>query len=437
MKIGVIGPETTAAVIRRVVEKDMPDVQVIYRCSEFYEESPELADLFQREHDVEAILFTGPTNFAQARKRVSPSIPWSYLPHSRTSALQALLEAMAIHDSDLRSISTDSYEPALLRRVLERVGIRDVNILRAPHNPDEPGYEKRLQDFHRDCWQRGLVSACFTNMEHIAPPLLEEGIPCIRIYPTEEVVQEQIYHLQLLDISARENQGALAVIAIHFNYTFDDEHDLLIREWEKMQYQNQFKEYIYSIAQRMEAAVFSDGLDHFFIITSRNMLMNAFLKNMEYWKLLQFGQRSPEYQVWVGMGIGNTMLEAKSRSQMALNHSIADRAGSLYLVENEQKIVPVEYRQPGDAEHSFAYFARHIQVGADTLEKLKCILREQGDIMTSDELARQLGITPRSANRIIARLEEAGCVTMVGRRSTGKGRPARIMKITLPDSLQL
>ena len=55
--------------------------------------------------------------------------------------------------------------------------------------------------------------------------------------------------------------------------------------------------------------------------------------------------------------------------------------------------------------------------------------------MTQKELAQRLNITARSVNRIIARLEEKGCVTIVGKRSTGKGRPARVMKFILPDSL--
>ena len=55
--------------------------------------------------------------------------------------------------------------------------------------------------------------------------------------------------------------------------------------------------------------------------------------------------------------------------------------------------------------------------------------------MTSEELAARLGITTRSANRIIVQMEESGCITTVGKRSTGKGRPARVIKITLPESL--
>ena len=37
MKIGVIGPDTTVKVIKTVVERDIPDVQLAYACTEFFE----------------------------------------------------------------------------------------------------------------------------------------------------------------------------------------------------------------------------------------------------------------------------------------------------------------------------------------------------------------------------------------------------------------
>ena len=434
MKIGVIGPETTANVIRRVAERELPDIQFLYHCSEFYEQAGDMAAELQADREVDGILFTGPTNYAYARSRVAPTVPWSFLPHNRTSAQQAFLEAMALYHSDLKAISVDRYKPDLLNRVLESAGIHGTEIFRAPFDFEEPGFEKKLLDFHRDCYLRGDVSVCFTSMQHILDPLRSEGIPCVRIYPSEEAVQEQVHHLQILDLSARENQGQLAVIAIHFDYTFDDEQDLFLREWEKVHYQNEFKERVYALAQRMEAAVFGEGLDHYFIVTSRTMLMNVFLKDKEYCRLLQYGQRSPEYRVWLGIGIGNSMLEAKSRAHMALNHAVADQSGSSYLVENEHQMAePLEYDRTQPPEKTWSFFAKKLQMGTDTLEKLQRVLRQYGDTMTSEELARRLNITSRSVNRIIARLEEEGCVTIVGKRSTGKGRPARVMKFILPD----
>ena len=56
-------------------------------------------------------------------------------------------------------------------------------------------------------------------------------------------------------------------------------------------------------------------------------------------------------------------------------------------------------------------------------------------MVTSEELAWRMGITARSVNRILLQLEENGFVTTVGKRSAGRGRPARVMKVTLPESI--
>lgn len=436
MKIGVIGPNSTVNVIKQVAERDIPDVQFVYSRWDFYEESDKQAADFQNDSTIDAILFSGPTNYGYALRRVTPTVPWAHLPHSRTAALQAFLEAQAVYGSDLKAISTDRYDPQLLRGTLEACGIQGTEVYRAPYDPEEPGYVRKLREFHRDCYRKGLVSACFTSMELIREFLLAEGIPCIRTYPAEEVIREQIYLLQLRNFSARENSGKLAVIAIHFDYVFDDEQDLAIREWEKMRYQNAFKERVYSLAQRMEAAVFGIEMGFFFLATSRNMLMNVFLKSGEHSKLLQFGRQGPEYQTWVGIGVGNTMLEAKSRAHMALNRAQADRSGASYLVEDEvQGLKMPEAGGPSPGEASASYFAQRIGVSLETLLHLSQVLEREGDTITSEALARGLGITVRSTNRIITLLEEAGCVTPVGKRSSGRGRPARVMKIILPDSL--
>nr|WP_325211254.1 helix-turn-helix domain-containing protein [uncultured Oscillibacter sp.] len=434
MKIGVIGPDTTVKVIKTVAERDIPDVQLLYACTEFFEESGELASKFQNSGTVDAILFSGPTNYSYALRRVSPVVPWGYLPHSRTAALQAFLTAQALYGSDLKAISVDRYDPQLLRATLDICGIQGAAIYQAPYEAEDLGFEHKLLEFHRDYYRRGLVSACFTSMEHIQAPLLAEGIPCIRTYPADEVIREQIYHLQLRNFSDQETRGKLAIITIRFDYVFDDEKNLLIREWEKMQYQNTFQERVYSLAQRMEAAVFNVGMGHFCVVTSRNMLINMFLKNGEHSKLMQFGRRGPECQVWVGIGMGNTMLEAKSRSAMALNRSVADRAGNSYLLEDEDHgVEKLDFGEPLPAELSAVHFAKRIGVSIETLEHLRQVLDRQNGPLTSEELARCMGITTRSVNRVVAILEEAGCVTTVGKRSAGKGRPARVMKITLPD----
>jgi hypothetical protein len=129
-------------------------------------------------------------------------------------------------------------------------------------------------------------------------------------------------------LSAKENQGRLAVDRHSLRHIFDDEQDLFLREWEKMRYQNEFKERVYSIAAETGSRRIRRRFGSVFHCHHPQHAAKRILKGYEHSKLLQFGQRSPQYRVWLGMGVGNTMLEA-APGRHGLNHSIADRSGTI------------------------------------------------------------------------------------------------------------
>ena len=243
-----------------------------------------------------------------------------------------------------------------------------------------------------------------------------------------DVILEQVYHLQFLENTARNNRGQSASVQIYFDYSFDQETDLTLREWEKIHYQNEMRELIYSAAHRMGAAAFSEGASIFYIMSSRPVLMREFIQNGEYQKILFHGQQTPHNRLWIGIGYGDSPMEAKSRAAMALNHSIADRSGANYIAEDEHQFTEIKIDDPTD--HT-AYLLHRLHISSSTYEKLKEILQSHDQEITSAQLAAEMGITERSANRLILRLEQENCVTTIGKISGGRGRPARIMKITL------
>ena len=151
-------------------------------------------------------------------------------------------------------------------------------------------------------------------MEKTYEALSAEGIPCIRISVSEDVILEQVYHLQFLENTAQKNRGQSASVQIYFDYSFDQETDLSLREWEKVHYQNEMRELIYSAAHRMGAAAFSEGASIFYIMSSRPVLMREFIQNGEYQKILFHGQQTPHNRLWIGIGYGDTPMGAKSRA---------------------------------------------------------------------------------------------------------------------------
>ena len=74
VKIGVIGPNSTVSVIKQVVERDIPDVEFVYSCWDYYEETDKQAVEFQNDGTIDSILFSGPTKYNYTLLRVAPTV---------------------------------------------------------------------------------------------------------------------------------------------------------------------------------------------------------------------------------------------------------------------------------------------------------------------------------------------------------------------------
>lgn len=441
MRIGIIGPASTVGVVERVASESLPNIILIKRTTEFFEESDRLAQELQDSGTVDAILFTGPLNYNYVLKRVTPTIPWGHLSHSNVSIYKAFLDASYRYHSDLKAISVDTYDLGIIQEVLTHMGIRDFVINKPQYSVNDPNLEHTFYEFHKNCYLEHRATICFTSVEHVQQPLAGQNIPCIRILPAKDVVLEQIYNLQLqLLEKGQSDKEQVAVIGIMYNYNYDNERDLGIRELEKMEYRNAFKRYVYHLAQRMESAVFSDEFVNYYLVISKERLEKLFLKGNEYANLLKFGKHESKCQTWIGIGIGQNTLEAKSRANMALNHSIRDYdvkqhipSNNAYIIENEFSKKELVTEDSAAQQHRLAILANQYGLSESTLWRMAQAVTDINAPTTAEELARKMNITPRSVNRIITRLEDAGLVTVVGKKGIGKGRPARLLQIRLPQ----
>ena len=210
MKIGVTGSDHICDRIQKTLEKRMPDLEVVYRRSNDYRYGLEAAAQFQK-GKVSGIIFTGPTNYHYALKRLEPNVPWTFLPHNQASILKALAESAVRYSCVPDVISIDMYEEQLVQETLEEIGISNGRVLVAHgSSPDQGDFQDALTDFHRYNYFHNGAKICFTNMEKTYEALSAEGIPCIRISVSEDVILEQVYHLQFLGNTAQKNRGQSA-----------------------------------------------------------------------------------------------------------------------------------------------------------------------------------------------------------------------------------
>ncbi|WP_405383174.1 hypothetical protein [Phascolarctobacterium sp.] len=430
MKLGIIGARSVMENIIKVIDEEIKDIDVISVATEKIEETP--SKVRELEKKVDAVLFTGPYNYHYALKHLSKSqVPWTCIPHNRVSALQSLLQASISLHSDLRHISLDTYDPQIIQEALHTVGIQNAEIYTDAINPESATLNEDLYQAHSRRYKNNNKVICLTSHQVCHELLTKAEIPCIRIFPAKEIIKEQVYYLRLQHLDASDQQGDYAVIAIHYNYVFDNEKDPAVRDWEKLRYQHEIREYVYTIAHKLQAAVFSDDIVPLFIVTSRKMLENVFFKQQDHIKLLQFGQQLQRFRVCLGIGLGDSMLEAKAHSTMALNHAFRDADIHAYIAKSNTEAAAPAVSVGRKEESSLETIARHCGFTITTLQKLSSALVATGNPTTAESLAQEMQMTVRSVNRILSRLEDIGCVQIVAKEGHGKGRPTRIMKILL------
>lgn len=428
MRLGIIGSQATISAVTRAVSKHLGDVYPVPRPVDYGYQALAAATQLQKEGLADAILFTHPLDFHHTRTNLTPILPWRFIPHSQAAIMVALLTSMSAHLVRPRGISMDWEDATLFREVLAQVGLGETTLSQPTPSVLNAQDIQPLVRFHRDAHQSGQVSLCLTSREPVQRALVARNIPCHLLLPGAEAVIEQVYRLRVMGLAHSRQQGKLAVIAVRFEYFFDDIEHFTAREWEKLKYHNAFREHLHMTAQQMQAAVFASGTDYFYMVTTQEQLNLNFLQNQAYLELLQFGRHAPERLIWAGIGVGDSVLEARSRATMALNQSTADAQGHFHLVTDEsQPANPLAQPEPGVPPSPPI-----LPIQGARLAKLRQILDTYGTTLDAETLARHLGVTTRSANRIITQLEDAGLAHLVGTRTTGKGRPARILQIHLP-----
>ena len=433
MIIATIGSQPVLTTIKNIVKNYQLDFDLKYFPVKHFEESALVAEYLQTNGSVDAIIFSGPTNFAYSREKVKATIPWSFIPHSEASVYQALAEA-GIKYGEFKSISVDSYDPKLIRSAIDRIGLPSITIYSPNRHYSEKDFEAGLLDFHKSRYKKDSSVICFTNMQHIHNPLLAEGIPCVRFKPSDDVVKEILFSLQIRYMSSLEKKGEFAVVTIRVDIQFDKEQDINIREIKKIELQNDVRLLINETAQKMNAAVFQQGLDLYSIVTTRDMILSVFIRGREYWRFKDMREFSTDGDIFtaIGIGIGHTMIDASSRARMSLNSALEDVSDVIYITGEEENLpIALDLEDAPDTTGKLYWASNRSGISIDTIEKIqKSCNTHQGKILSS-ELAKDLDITLRSANRLIAKLENAGFATVVGKKSIGRGRPERILSIKI------
>lgn len=440
MKLGIVGPLDIVEKIKQIIQREFHQIEPKVYIYNTFIDIPRLID-----HDqplLDAILFAGETLYSYTEKRIKPIVPWEFIPRNGSSLLQVLLKIALSQKCSIDRISSDLYDENILLETYKELGIKEdqYQIFTINKQPFEDDFIDSVCSFHEYHYLNNHVTCCITALHNVYERLAQKNIPCFRVDPTANVIRQTVNKMQLYHLMQISQESRIVAISIRidspseYSVFTDDEYQYIIDK-------TNVARHIYLFAKRVQAAVVEVGKQDFLLFSTKRILENA-TNNFENIDLLLTVKKNTSSTVSIGVGYGLTAQEAKYSAILGMEKASKLGGDSAFIVYNHNKIIGPLHS--GDSkwqvnpdqkiDKKFLIVSEKSGISINTVFHLYGIIEQEGKTrFTTAELAALAGVTVRTMNRLLTKLERHGFCFEVGKRVvTGAGRPSRIVEIIIP-----
>lgn len=291
--------------------------------------------------------------------------------------------------------------------------------------------EQRVLEKHLTLWREGKIRYSVTRFSNMVPQLQAAGVKVYFVYPHLNIIRAALEAL-LKDIDLGQMYGnQLAIIR------------LSPREKGLSPQEDGTR------LDRLEAALSAFNQEEFcgFVIQRDQHGLNVFTQIREARRLTEQFQSCAlrpalelrcGFPVSVGYGLGRDASHAMFHAVSAERASTSDPNGYSYFRDEREEDLPLSKKERPATVYrpetaTLRTDAQRLGVSSMTLQRLLDAVEHLGtDQVTSQSLAAALGVTARSANRILGILaRQGGAQLLFQHQSCAKGRPERVYRLTL------
>lgn len=192
----------------------------------------------------------------------------------------------------------------------------------------------------------------------------------------------------------------------------------------------------------MNSLILKEGYNGYEIYTN-SMLIKKLTDNCTTCGVLPLLKQEMNFKGVISYGIGTTMNQARMNAWEAAAYGkkvLGKEQGSFLMDESENFFLldasPEEIAaQPAESSKYLREVASNVRLSVETISKLASMMKLEGsDEVTASQIVKSLGISPRTASKILTNLLQYGYADMIGQESLGgKGRPVKHyrLKITI------
>ncbi|MDU4962220.1 MAG: hypothetical protein E6X17_16305 [Sporomusaceae bacterium] len=426
IRLGAIGVSSAINILKEVAA-EYPEYEQVF----FIYETPEAITgiIAEQEQNVDVWIVFGQIDESRVKTWGQATKPVYSIPYRGASLFKILCEVF-YNGIRIEQISFDTIPLDDLRRGFDEMNIRYEHLYEADCEEDAP--VEAYTAYHIDLWKKGAIRAVITGSWIVKDKLERQGIPAYCVLPVRVSVRT-VLNLVLRDFDIQRLKDAqIAVQVFDFELLSDTEKfysmDDIYNEESKL-----FQRLI-GYAKTIQGSLKAAGQGRFFIFTTRGMLSgvtDGFRRIPSLPELTAIGRTLSA----CGIGIGMSATEAELHAVTALLQAHRYGGGAWMAIMDDKAVTGPLGRSE---QLTYHYFSRKLQAVSDatslsiaTLSKLAGIMERYGrNTISAQELAAAMQILPRSARRILTKLEEKGLATLTGDESPhDRGRPRKVYRI--------
>lgn len=274
----------------------------------------------------------------------------------------------------------------------------------------------------------GKIDLLICRFSSVLPLLQEAGIPHSFVYPGVENIENTL-NLLCNDIKLQKKSSALPAVIFIASPSLPQNGAFEISE-DSVEMQKGLLEFTHQ--QELDLMI-QKAVGGYEAFTTQHAVQSI-TQDFTTCQLQRYLYSRTGMQIYVGYGIGRTLLQARANALQACQ--LAAAAGKSYVVdENGGVIGPLDsnatLRVEGGARPSVLAAAQSSGLSVSTIQRILSVTELLGTReLTSQQLAQAMQMTVANANRFLNALKKGGCAEIVSeKRPLTKGRPSKVYRI--------
>lgn len=436
-RLAVIGPQD---LVERscLVAKDLKSIDLVKLPYESETQAGELVAI--HEGGMDGFLFTGFLPYFRVQSERVTKKPLYYYPIQGESLYRTLLMIKLHNNIDVTRVSIDTLTREQIYEAYQEIDLDCASVMINDRPLDEFSFEQYLE-YHKSAYRKGLAEGAITAVNSVHVRLLEEGVPAFKVVPTLNTMRRTFGIIEAAGLTLAAEAAQIVVLIVSAQGLGPDA--AMLSRLEKQQKKLDLHAYLIGFAQKYRASLFEGASDddEFILFISKGMF-GEYINDYANKPLAADFNKAISSNVNVGIGMGRSAWEAEDNARGALLLAKSKLGCAVYMMSQDKEITgpirhgsecaQVDYSLKSDDSH-ILQLADRTGLSVSTLTHIQGLIRGlRRDTVTASELGSSMGVSKRTASRMLLKLLNSGVAVSVGiEQPLPRGRPRNLYRISL------